>query len=304
MSLVVIIAGGTSSERAVSLRSGAAVQQALIAAGHDVQVLDPATESVSSLVGPNIVAFPVVHGAGGEDGTLQSELETAGIPFVGSGSQSSRICFDKATYRDLLLERGFPVARGELVSAAEFGQHGLSQLPYVLKPNNGGSSIDTVIARRPEDVLDYTIDALFGRYESMLLEELIEGIEVTVAVLGNQALPVIEIVPPEGQEFDYEHKYDGSTQELCPAEHLSSAQQTEAQQLALAIHEACGCADYSRTDMIMRSDGSFVILETNTLPGMTDQSLFPKSARVIGIDMPELCDTLVGLALNRQIANA
>ena len=138
----------------------------------------------------------------------------------------------------------------------------------------------------------------------MLLEELVEGIEITVGVLGDQALPVVEIVPPENGEFDYENKYNGATTELCPPQHVDEKAQTLTKELAVHAHQLCECADFSRTDMMVRSDGTIAILETNTLPGMTDESLFPKAARAVGLEMPALCDELVHLASARQTGAA
>ena len=134
----------------------------------------------------------------------------------------------------------------------------------------------------------------------MLLEELVEGIEITVAVVGDQALPVIEIIPPEAGEFDYENKYNGRSQELCPPEHVAEDIQAEARDLALRTHNLTGCRDFSRTDMILTPLGELWILETNTIPGMTDQSLLPKAAAAAGIPMPLLCDRLVQMALARK----
>jgi D-alanine-D-alanine ligase len=138
----------------------------------------------------------------------------------------------------------------------------------------------------------------------MLLEQLVEGVEIAVPVLDNHALPVIEIIPPSGGEFDYENKYNGASQELCPPQHVTQSVQHRAQQLAEKIHSLCGCRDYSRTDMIVRPDGSLTVLETNTIPGMTEQSLFPKAAAVAGLSMAELCTQLVELALSRRTASA
>jgi D-alanine-D-alanine ligase len=134
----------------------------------------------------------------------------------------------------------------------------------------------------------------------MLLEELIEGVELTVGVLGDQALPVIEIIPPSDGEFDYENKYNGKSQELCPPRHVDQNIQKQAQEIAVHIHRSLGLRDMSRTDIIIRrSDNVLFTLETNTIPGMTDQSLLPKAAAVAGYSMPELCDTLVRRALQR-----
>lgn len=292
-----VICGGTSDERAVSLRSGQAVADALREAGYKVQVLDT-VDSDERIMDCDVV-FPVLHGAGGEDGTFQERLEKLGASFVGSSAEASRLCMDKAVYRDKMIAAGFLMAEGTVVTAAEYAQHPLAAKPHVLKPIDGGSTIDTYIIRDTTLRNDATIAEGFNRHERLLLEELIIGTEITVGVLGNAALPVIEIVPPDNQEFDYENKYNGKTQELCPPENVSEQVQYEAQRQAVAIHQAAGCRDFSRTDFIITPDAKFYLLETNTIPGMTAQSLYPKMARTAGIPFPQLVDQLVQMALSR-----
>ena len=299
---VLVLAGGNSPEREVSERSGVSVAAALGQAGYEVTVADPA-DSFQTLL-PALksidVVFPALHGAGGEDGQLQQFLEQQQIKFVGSGSQASELCFDKAAYDQLLVKEGILTPRTELVSFEEFGSTALAGEPFVLKPNDGGSSIDTIIARNVSRQDTAAIQAAFGRHPKLLLQALITGVEITVAVLGTKSLPVIEILPPADQEFDYENKYNGATREICPPEHVSEAQQTEAQRLAERIHKLCNCRDMSRTDIIINEVGKLYVLETNTIPGLTDQSLLPKAAGVAGIDMPSLCDQMVKAALARQ----
>jgi D-alanine-D-alanine ligase len=301
-----VVNGGTSDEREVSLRSGAAVGNALVAAGHTVTSYDPSDEAplAQAAIGCD-VAFPVIHGAGGEDGYLQLELEHVGLPYVGSGVEASQLCFNKFFYKQKLAEAGIPTAQSvELMSGQDLSAQPLLQQAFVLKPATGGSSIDTFIVRDVRKADIPLIESTLEKYDSMLLEELIPGTEITIGVLGTKSLPVVEIIPPASGEFDYENKYNGATQELCPPVSLNTAIQRQAGELAVQIHQLCGCDDYSRTDMIVRPDGSLVVLETNTLPGMTDQSLLPKAAMAAGIDMPTLCDQLVQLALRRRIASA
>jgi D-alanine-D-alanine ligase len=294
---ILVIAGGNSDEREVSLRSGAAVQLALQAANHQATIFDPSHAPFdASLAAKYQVAFPIIHGQGGEDGTLQRHLEAIHMPYVGTRVAASELCFDKGRYRDLLRTHHLPVAEGAIVSWQEFQHHALAGQPFVLKPFDGGSSIDTFIVRDPSQAPQPEIAAAFTRHPKMLLEQLIEGIEITVGVLGEQALPVIEIVPPPDGEFDYENKYNGATQELCPPQHVDGAVQMQAQELAKQIHQLCGCRHLSRTDMMVTANNQLVVLETNTLPGMTDQSLFPRAASVAGIDMPSLCNQLVTMA--------
>lgn len=301
---ILVLAGGTSNEREVSLRSGAAVHKALLQAGHDAELYDLTTDSIDVSLSDFDVVFPTLHGTFGEDGQLQKLLETAGAQFVASGSIASALCFDKIAYRDFLAEHNVLIAGGGKVTFDEFIRSDLIQKPYVLKPFDGGSSLDMFIVRAPTLEQNEQVAEVFNRYPAMLLEALIEGTEITVGVLHDQPLPVIEIIPPSDGEFDYENKYNGRTQELCPAVNISAELQIKAQDLALQIHTLTGCQDVSRTDMIVTADGLIYVLETNTLPGMTDQSLFPKAAATAGITMTELCDRLAKQAFSRRIADA
>lgn len=295
---VLVLSGGTSSEREVSLRSGAAVAQGLQDAGYLVEIIDPASrpDDFNDKISAADVIFPVLHGAGGEDGRLQAELDKLGARYVGSGATASELCFNKWQYKELLRRHTIQTATGALVDQQSFTESKLIQKPYVLKPADGGSSVDTFIIR---DVAEYDQAALLEaleRYPQMLLEELIEGTEITVGVLQTTALAIVEIVPPADGEFDYENKYNGRTQEFCPPRQIDPSIQAEAQALALKIHELCGCRELSRTDMIVTKDGQLYVLETNTMPGMTEQSLFPKAAAAAGYSMAELVDTLVQTA--------
>lgn len=297
MKNIVVLAGGTSNEREVSLRSGEAVAAALRAKGYTATIKDPATD-LHGLGSPDAV-FPALHGEGGEDGVVQAALEAARIPYVGSGVAASALCFDKWMYRQVLQAAGLPIAQGEMVTVESIWQSSLTKRPFVLKPARGGSTIDVFIVRDLDTINKPKIEASLRRYGLMLLEELVSGVEMTVGVLDEKPLSVVEIIPPSGGEFDYENKYNGETRELCPPEHISESLQAQAAELAARAHTLTGCRDLSRTDIIATPEGALVILETNTLPGMTDQSLFPKSAAAMGIPMVELIDRLVQNALSR-----
>jgi D-alanine-D-alanine ligase len=301
MAHILILAGGASSEREVSLHSGASVANALKMKGHQVTIIDPA-ELDRIKASEYDACFPVLHGAGGEDGTIQARLEQLGVPYVGSDVAASKLCFDKITYKRKLLRFELPTPSFAELDAdrdKDLEHHPLAQKPFVVKPVTGGSSIDTFVVRDPSEAdFDAITDALLS-YGRMLIEVLIPGQEITVAVLDDRPLPVIEIIPPESGEFDYANKYNGQTQELCPPLNIAENIQAEAGELAVKIHELCGCAGFSRTDMMVTEKGEVMVLETNTIPGMTDQSLFPKAASAAGIAMPELCDQLVRLALQR-----
>jgi D-alanine-D-alanine ligase len=298
MTKVLLLAGGRSDEREVSLRSGLAVKNALQKQGHQVTSWDPVKPLDQLDLGNYEVVFPVLHGAGGEDGSLQAQLESTGIPFVGTGSVASALCFDKWRYKKTLLQNNFPTPKGELVDEASFWQSPLIKHPFVLKPNDGGSSIDNLLMRDASPQIDQALVAsLFNKHPRLLLEELIEGDEITLAVLDDQPLPAIEIIPPPSGEFDYENKYNGKTQELCPPLNVSVDTQLKAQTMAIEIHQLVGCRHFSRTDIMVNKKGDLFVLETNTIPGMTDQSLFPKAASVGGWPMEQLVDRLIQLAL-------
>jgi D-alanine-D-alanine ligase len=305
MQYVIVLAGGNSDEREISLRSGAAVAAALTEAGYETDILDPSHNLESRIddLRKAVVVFPALHGLGGEDGELQAFLEEHKIPFVGSGSEASALCFDKERYTHLMEENDITVPATDLVDESSYAEADIAGSPHVLKPNDGGSSIDTFIIRDIAATDDGAIVTAFGRHSKMLLQELIDGTELTVAVIGDKALPVIEIVPPENQEFDYENKYNGATREICPPETIPPAAQERASRLAERIHVLTGCRDMSRTDMILTDDDELYVLETNTIPGLTNASLLPKAAATAGLSMPQLCDQLVQTALLRQASS-
>jgi D-alanine-D-alanine ligase len=292
---VLVLLGGTSGEREVSLRSGAAVSEALVQAGHSVEQYDPANgyKGLKPFAGKVDAVMPILHGQGGEDGVLQAELDKLGFKYLGADAKVSALCFDKAEFKKILNKLSILTPRGQVVSKAEFLESDLRNAPFVLKPIDGGSTIDTYIIRDPDSV---KVDlAVFDRHPAMLLEELIEGDEITVPVLGTKALPVIEIIPPEGKEFDFENKYNGATQELCPAVNITPENQTKAQDLAEKIHTAAGVRHLSRTDIIIDKNNNHYILELNTIPGLTAQSLFPKAANAAGYTMSQLVDKFLQL---------
>jgi D-alanine-D-alanine ligase len=230
---IIILYGGRSSERTISLRSGQAVYDAIAdCTDYDARLVD-------------------------YDGTFEAALFT-GIDIVWNSE--------------------------------------ITKQPFVLKPIDGGSSIDTFIIRDVTTMNRQQLSEAFERNKTMLLEQLMPGVEITVGVLQNRVLPVVEIIPPHNGEFDYTNKYNGKSQELCPPRNVRLLQQRQAQQLALRIHELSNCRDFSRTDMIV-SESSITVLETNTLPGMTAESLYPLAVRQAGLDMRALVRTLIDSAL-------
>lgn len=298
MTRVLVLSGGDSDEREVSLRSGKAVAAALQDAGYDV-VTAEARDAAASLSGVDVV-FPALHGKGGEDGQIQKLLESRGLPFVGSDSVASELCFNKWNWRKLVSQYKVPISDGTIVTLENVHGQPLVGNPFVLKPFDGGSSIDTFVIRDPVSADWSKIESSFSRHPEMLVEALAPGTEITVTILNLAALPVIEIVPPAQGEYDYENKYNNDdTKLLCPPQHVGSDVQQSAQELALRIHKLCGCRDLSRSDMIVSPSGVITVLETNTMPGMTDHSLVPLAARTTGVSMTMLCDRLVKMALAR-----
>lgn len=300
---VLVIGGGISSEREISIRSANAVYESLKEAQIDSELYfwDGTDTWLQDNCRRFDVAFPVLHGMGGEDGHIQKILEHINIPYVGTDSTHSVQCIDKVATRDVLASNGILVPYGCTVDYEQYKTHQLFNAPHVLKPKISGSSIDTFIfpdIRSQKDIS--AIESAFKRHKIMLLEEYVEGTEITVPVLNTNALPVIEIIPPKNATFDFENKYNGTTRELCPPENVSLEVQKSAQEIAKKVHNIMGCRHLSRTDIIIR-DNQLYVLEINTMPGFTPQSLFPKSARVAGLNMSQLTRHLIALALGESI---
>jgi D-alanine-D-alanine ligase len=304
-----LIRGGKSAEREVSLASGREVLLHLDPKRYDVRVYDPLTD-LAKLVSdaPGIdVAFPVLHGLYGEDGSLQGFLTLLGIPFVGSGILASARAMDKNVAKRIFRAADLPVAkdvvfrRGDDEDCVERSLSVLD-LPVVVKPSNQGSSFGLSVAKTRGE-LESALAKARAYSGDLMVEEYLKGREFTVAVIGNndpEALPPIEIIPGEGHGFfDYGAKYEpGECRELCPAD-LPPEETELVKDLALKAHEAMGCRGLSRTDFIL-SDGVFRLLELNTLPGMTSGSLIPKAAKARGLSFPALLDRLIELALEKD----
>lgn len=293
---ITVMLGGPSAEREVSLKSGAAVVRALRGFGHRVTELDPRGPNWELVPGTDVV-FLALHGTYGEDGTVQERLESMRVPFTGCDSASSRIAFDKIETKRRCVAAGVPTPRFTVVRSRRAGFPLGWQPPVVVKPVRQGSSVGLRFVERVEDWREALAETL--RYDTeALVEERIEGRETTVGILGGEPLPVVEIRPLKGG-YDYENKYTvGATEYTCPA--LFDRGTTERiQQVAMRAFEAIGCRDYGRVDVMARADGQPLVLEVNTLPGMTESSLLPKAAAAAGIDFVELCQHMVELALRR-----
>lgn len=292
-----VLGGGISPEKDVSTRSATAVRQALEQLGHTVIYQDPeglSMKEIVQLAKTSDGVFPILHGAGGEDGSIQTYLEQAGVPYFGPSAASCDATFDKDHFKKILVKSSISTPKWNVISAEQLGSEPLTQQPFVLKPISGGSSIDTFVIRSLPFDTEPLLEAL-SRYGTMLVEEFIGGTEITVGVLEDTALPVIEIIPPENQEFDYENKYNGATQELCPPKNVSLELQEKAQAMALAAHKATNCRHLSRTDILINAAGELYVIDTNTIPGLTNQSLFPKAAATAGYDWKKLVEKFTKL---------
>ncbi len=297
---LLLLWGGNSSERDVSEMSMKNMFKAAKEAGYLVEVYDPKNgdESLNRLVKNSDVVLLAMHGENGEDGVIQSKLEKLGAKYLGSDSLASAVAFDKVLTHKLLESNQITMPKYEVVNKSSFNSSSFINSKFVLKPIRGGSSLDTVVVRNAGDetALQKCRDCL-KKYPEMIIEELIEGKEITVPVLGDAALPIVLTIPPVGEEFDFKNKYNGRSREIVPIpeEILSLEKQVELQSLALKVHEIIGARHISRVDIMLDSNDNPYVLEINTLPGMTKESFYPKSALAAGYTMPKLIDKLVEL---------
>jgi D-alanine-D-alanine ligase len=302
---IALLAGGWSGERGISLKSGEAVWRALDRSKYDTAMYDPRND-LQSLIdarGKTDLAFILLHGKYGEDGRIQGLLDILGIPFVGSGVLSSAMAVNKKVAKEVYRTVGLGTAKDVMLREGhDFSVERVMEMlgsATVVKPVDEGSSLGMSVCQTKGELLA-GIDMAFQCSKEIMVEEYIDGREVTCCVLGNrklQPLPVIEIVlKAQHRFFDYEAKYTpGATQEICPAP-LSSSLTKGAQSCAIKAHKALKCSVWSRTDMIIRGKGIY-LLETNTIPGMTENSLFPLAARTAGLSFSELLDKLIALSL-------
>ena len=331
---IVVLMGGTSEEREVSLASGVQVARALASRGHEVHCVDTTRGALSSSevarlleegVGPEPplpgsldlletgdttaltrapefedtdIIFPALHGGTGEDGTLQALLELAGIPFAGSDRLGCTLAMDKEVSKNLFRAAGIPTPDW-IAGPASFEQvEAALGLPVIVKPPSGGSTLGLTLAHDPSEFAAAVDEAL--RYEDRVLFEVyVKGRELTVGVVGDEPLPVGEVIP-EHLLFDYECKYQpGLAEEIFPAD-ISSELSARLQELALKVHRCLFLRDFSRVDFILDERGRPWCLEANALPGLTAQSLLPRAAAAAGIDFPELCERIVRVARGRS----
>ena len=293
--------GGPSAEREVALRSGAGVVKALRSLGHSVVELDPKTPDWILPPDTEVVCLAPLHGTYGEDGTVQRQLAQLGVLFTGCDSEASRIAFDKVLTKQKCIAAGVPTAKFAVVNSekAQLPKH--LRLPLVVKPVRQGSSVGLQFVERAEDWQNALAEAL--KFDSeVLVEEKIIGRETTVGILDGEALPIVEVRPKVGS-YDYKNKYTaGNTEYFCPAE-FDSITTKKIQEAALGAFHAIGGRDYARVDVMVNSKNQPIVLEVNTLPGMTETSLLPKAAAAADLSYEELCQRMIDLALKRKIVD-
>lgn len=279
---IAVLKGGPGSEHDVSLRSGASVANALRDAGAIVEEVEISGTDVRIPEGTELV-FNLIHGTFGEDGGLQQVLDGLGMAYTGEGAQESRTAFDKILTKLALVKSGVPTPVFEILKS---GERPTLPLPFVIKAPRQGSSVGVHLIHDEKDVDQALADSLLYGKE-ILVEELVKGRELTVGVIGDLVLPVVEIRPNEGF-YDYTNKYTkGATEYLVPAP-LTTGETEAVQHVALAAVRALGLKVYSRVDVLLSSAGP-TVLEINTIPGMTETSLLPKAAAAIGLDFTSLC---------------
>lgn len=296
---ITVLFGGPSSEREVSLNSGRAVAAALESLGHEVCLADIHPEDLSALDRPADFVFIALHGAFGEDGRIQQILDERGIRYCGSGAAASALAMDKVATKCRFMECEIPTPAFDVVTAGRIEKVlETRRPPVVVKPIAEGSSIDTHIIRDGGRLRE-TLEQMCAQYGRCLLETFISGLELTVGVLGDQALPPIEIRTQRGF-YTYQAKYiDDSTQYVFDID-LPEEVLARIRTLSVKAHQSLGCRDFSRVDwMVDAVTHQPYALEVNTIPGFTDHSLLPKAAARAGLSFPSLCQRIVDMALQR-----
>jgi D-alanine-D-alanine ligase len=305
---IVVLMGGRSSEHQVSLDSAASVVSALRARGHDVTTIAigrdeawlPDGATVEQLKNAGVV-FPVLHGPFGEDGSVQGLLELAGVAYVGAGVAASSLAMDKDMFKSVLRDHGIPVTRNFTLRAGDAPDNPYGY-PVFVKPARLGSSVG-ISKAHDESELHSAVALAFEHDEKVLVEEFVEGIEIEVGVLGNQAPKVSlpgEIVVTGREWYDYSAKYDDGGMELVVPPRITPAQIARVRELALAAFVASECEGMARVDMFVRNDGEVLVNELNTIPGFTGTSVFAKLFEASGILYGDLLERLIELALDRH----
>lgn len=311
---VIVLAGGLSHERDVSLRSGRRITEALREVGVDVEQRDADADLVAVLRSQRpAVVFPLLHGAQGEDGAIQEVLSLLGIPYVGSSPASCRMAFDKPSAKTVAERAGIATPTSVVLPQSTFRELGAQVLlssivdrlglPLVVKPSRGGSALGTTVVRSIDDLPAAVVEC-FAYGQPALLEQWIDGVEVAVSVVdtgeGPRALPAVEIVPESGV-YDYHARYTaGETAFFVPAR-LGDAVARATESTAVSAHSALGLRDLSRTDIIVDDTGRPWLIDVNVAPGMTETSLLPQSAAAAGLDLGILARDLLAVAADRRV---
>jgi D-alanine-D-alanine ligase len=296
---VVVLLGGKSAERQVSLDSGKAVLEALIRSGVNAEGFDPQERSIAELIGYDR-AFIVLHGRGGEDGQIQGALEWLKIPYTGTGVQGSAIGMDKVKTKQIWQGSELPTAPYRIVTAETDADEVVQALglPLIIKPVHEGSSVGMSKVEKAED-LKAAIEKATEHDAIVMAEKWITGLEYTISILNGQALPVIRLQPPKDVAFyDYEAKYNRDDVEYGIPCGLSEAEEKRLQELCLRAFQAVGASGWGRIDAMQDEQGNFWLLEVNTVPGMTSHSLVPKAAKAVGTSFDDLCVAILEQTLS------
>jgi len=296
---IAVLMGGPGSERQVSIASGNAVLKALLSLGLDAVPVDVTSTEINLPEGTGL-CFNLIHGTFGEDGQLQDILDKLGVPYTGARAESSRIAFDKNLAKQAFLKAGVPTPKSEIIDCTDGPVFPSFPPPFVVKPPREGSSVGIEIVKTQEEA-EAAIARASAHSKDLLIEEFISGAELTVPVIDGVAYPIVHIIPPEGI-YDMATKYpwlSGKTtgsEYICPAD-LDLETTIAVQTAAVAAHKSLGLEVYSRVDVMLDAENRPYVLEANTIPGMTETSLLPKSAAADGLPFPELCRKIAELSL-------
>ena len=296
---VTVLRGGPSSERAVSLVSGAAVADACRRLGYRVYEADALPDDAGALTIETDVVFPVLHGSFGEDGQLQELLEQRQLCYVGSDSAASRRAMNKDTAKRIWRQAGLPTAPWKMFDQPTIPEPVEMRFPVIVKPVCEGSSIGVTFCET-ETELRANVSRLVPVYSKVVAEQRLTGAELTVGILGEEPLPVIQI-KPAADFYDYAAKYDRDDTQYLLEPEIDATMYRQVQQLALTAFQSLGCRDYGRVDLIADNMLGLQLLEINTVPGFTAHSLLPKAAKHAGIDFDQLVESLIQKALLRRM---
>ena len=297
---IVVLMGGPGSERDVSLATARGVSKTLRTLGAEVVEMDVRDEKFT-LPADVDLAFLTIHGTFGEDGQLQRILEQRGVAYTGDGAKESEIAFDKIRSKEKFREHGVTTPPWQVVA---LGQRPTIPIPLVIKPSRQGSTVGVYIVKNAREIDTAMAEA--AKYdEKLLVEKFISGRELTIGILGDQVLPILEIIP-KGGFYDFTNKYPflnpqagGAAEHVCPAK-IDPEKTRQIQELALRAYRALGLQVYSRVDVLLPDDGAATVLEVNTIPGMTEASLLPETAAAAGIDYAGLCLRIIQLSRARM----